>query len=236
MAGGRRVVGESPGQPGVSPARGYVGLLVSDSRGAPAPAVQKSDTRRRRSPRYRPSWRGSNRSSPDARLHSGRVPAARAAAEQARRELVSFMSHDLRTPLAGLRALAEGLEDGVISDVPRALAHFRSTVSPDDVMVDDLFALSRVQGATWPRELQLVALSELIAMSPRRPKRPLAQARVRLDVRCPSTTNLAVLGRHEDLSPRTRQPGRQRHPAYRAGPDRRTARPSGPRRARHESR
>ena len=39
------------------------------------------------------------------------------AAEQARRELVSFMSHDLRTPLAGLRALAEGLEDGVITDV-----------------------------------------------------------------------------------------------------------------------
>ena len=54
------------------------------------------------------------------------------AAERSRQELVSFMSHDLRTPLAGLRALAEGLEDGVIVDVPRALAQLRGTVSPDD--------------------------------------------------------------------------------------------------------
>ena len=34
-------------------------------------------------------------------------------AERARQELVNFLSHDLRTPLAGLRALTEGLEDGV---------------------------------------------------------------------------------------------------------------------------
>ena len=70
------------------------------------------------------------------------------------------MSHDLRTPLAGLRAIAEGLEDGVIKDVPRALAHFRSTVARMTDLVDDLFALSRVQGAPetktvrwcpWPR-------------------------------------------------------------------------------------
>ena len=50
----------------------------------------------------------------------------------ARRELVSFMSHDLRTPLAGLRALAEGLEDGVVHDVPRALSHLRAHGVPDD--------------------------------------------------------------------------------------------------------
>ena len=66
------------------------------------------------------------------------------AAEQARRELISFMSHDLRTPLAGLRAVAEGLEDGVIDDVPQALAHVRQTVARMTVLVDDLFALSRV--------------------------------------------------------------------------------------------
>ena len=35
------------------------------------------------------------------------------------------MSHDLRTPLAGLRALAEGLEDGVIDDQPAALRQMR---------------------------------------------------------------------------------------------------------------
>jgi signal transduction histidine kinase len=38
------------------------------------------------------------------------------AAEQSRRELVAWISHDLRTPLAGLLAMAEALEDGVVSD------------------------------------------------------------------------------------------------------------------------
>jgi signal transduction histidine kinase len=64
------------------------------------------------------------------------------AAEQSRQELVSFMSHDLRT-LAGLRAHAEGLEDGVITDVPGTLRHFRNTVARMTIMVEDLFALSR---------------------------------------------------------------------------------------------
>ena len=75
------------------------------------------------------------------------------AAEASRQELVSFMSHDLRTPLAGLRALSEGLEDGVIADVPRALAHFRSTVARMTGLVDDLFALSRVQGGAGDQEV-----------------------------------------------------------------------------------
>src|SRR5947199_7572697 len=37
------------------------------------------------------------------------------AAESARRELVTWMSHDLRTPLAGIRAMAEALADGVVN-------------------------------------------------------------------------------------------------------------------------
>ena len=35
--------------------------------------------------------------------------------EAGRRELVAWVSHDLRTPLAGLRAMAEALEDGVVA-------------------------------------------------------------------------------------------------------------------------
>jgi signal transduction histidine kinase len=68
------------------------------------------------------------------------------AAEQARRDLVGFISDDLRTPLSGLRALAEGLEDGVITDVPRALAQLRRTVSRMTVSVDDMVSLARIQG------------------------------------------------------------------------------------------
>ena len=38
------------------------------------------------------------------------------ALEASRRELVAWVSHDLRTPLAGLRAMAEALEDQVVID------------------------------------------------------------------------------------------------------------------------
>jgi len=64
--------------------------------------------------------------------------------EQSRRELVAFMSHDLRTPLAGLRALAEGLEDGVIEDPGAAMRQMRRTVERMNALVDDLFELSRL--------------------------------------------------------------------------------------------
>jgi signal transduction histidine kinase len=83
------------------------------------------------------------------------------ALEASRRELVAFMSHDLRTPLAGLRAVAEGLEDGVIDDVPGALRQMRTTVDRMTGLVDDLFELSRLSAAPLPRRRSAVSLREL---------------------------------------------------------------------------
>lgn len=122
------------------------------------------------------------------------------ATEQSRRELVSFMSHDLRTPLAGLRALAEGLEDGVIDDVPRALSHLRSTVSRMTVLVDDLFALSRVQGAPVAKQESLVSLSEIITDVASEATASAAAQRVELEVEVPRGDRLAVLGSPDDLT------------------------------------
>ena len=82
------------------------------------------------------------------------------ALEQSRRELVAFMSHDLRTPLAGLRALAEGIEDGVVDDVPAAMIRIRSTVDRLSLLVNDLFELSRVTGGGPQRPRRLVSLAE----------------------------------------------------------------------------
>ena len=84
------------------------------------------------------------------------------ALERSRRELVAFMSHDLRTPLAGLRALAEGLEDGVIEPEP-ALRQMRQTVGRLDGLVGDLFELSRVSSteARYREDTALVSLVEV---------------------------------------------------------------------------
>lgn len=68
--------------------------------------------------------------------------------EEQRRELVSWVSHDLRTPLAGIRALTEALQDGVPADPAGYLARIREQVVRMSGMVDDLLALSRLQSAT----------------------------------------------------------------------------------------
>jgi signal transduction histidine kinase len=122
------------------------------------------------------------------------------AAEEARRELVRFMSHDLRTPLAGLRALTEGLQDGVVQDVPRALEHMRATITRMTHLVEDLFELSRVQGARPARPTTLVSLSELI-IDVSSESSALARSRgVILDVRVPEHDRLAVTGSADDLA------------------------------------
>jgi signal transduction histidine kinase len=176
-----------------------VGLLVSDSQRAPTAEVQQSGS----------GLADHGLPAELARVEQELAEARRIlaesrrrerAAEQSRQELVSFMSHDLRTPLAGLRALAEGLEDGVISDVPGTLRHFRGTVTRMTSMVDDLFALSRVQGAPEPRELSLVALSELVCDVTSEAEATARTANVQLEVNVPEHDNLAVLGRYDDLS------------------------------------
>jgi signal transduction histidine kinase len=176
-----------------------IGLLVSDSQGVPASDVRQHDNTD--TDRGLPAELARvERELTEARQTLADARQRERAAERSRQELVSFMSHDLRTPLAGLQALAEGLEDGVISDVPGTLRHIRSTVARMTVMVDDLFALSRVQGAPEPRELSLVALSELVSDVASEAEATARTAQVRLEVEVPEDDNLAVLGRHEDLS------------------------------------
>ncbi|MEV6401149.1 HAMP domain-containing sensor histidine kinase [Streptomyces sp. NPDC051907] len=66
------------------------------------------------------------------------------ALETSRRELVAWISHDLRTPLAGLRAMSEALEDGVVKDPERYFRQIRTEVDRMNSMVGDLFELSRI--------------------------------------------------------------------------------------------
>ena len=122
------------------------------------------------------------------------------AAEQSRRQLVTFMSHDLRTPLAGLTALAEGLEDGVIADVPRALSQLRSTVSRLSVLVDDLFALSRVQGPDTCKPFMPVTVTELVSDVVSEAAASAAANGVQLNTDLPGDDRLAVSGSADDLA------------------------------------
>jgi signal transduction histidine kinase len=89
-----------------------------------------------------------------------------AALEAARRELVAWVSHDLRTPLAAVRAMAEALEDGVVSD-PATVARYHRQLGLEvdrlAGLVDDLFELSRTQAGVLELHREPVALGDLVS-------------------------------------------------------------------------
>ncbi|RKE23010.1 sensor histidine kinase KdpD [Streptomyces sp. TLI_171] len=84
------------------------------------------------------------------------------ALDASRRELIAWISHDLRTPLAGLRAMAEALEDGVAEQPERYLGRIRTEVERLTGMVDDLFELSRIQAGALSLSLSRVSLLDLV--------------------------------------------------------------------------
>jgi signal transduction histidine kinase len=89
-----------------------------------------------------------------------------AALERSRRELVAWVSHDLRTPLAGVRAMVEALEDRVVEDpetVARYYATMRREIDRLAGLVNDLFELSRIQSGALALDIESVALDELVA-------------------------------------------------------------------------
>jgi signal transduction histidine kinase len=83
--------------------------------------------------------------------------------EESRRELVAWVSHDLRTPLAGLRAMTEALEDGMADDPSRYHRQIRAEVDRMVRMVDDLFELSRIHAGNLRLALEPVALGDLVS-------------------------------------------------------------------------
>ena len=86
--------------------------------------------------------------------------------ENSRRELVAWVSHDLRTPLAALRAMAEALEDGVVTEPSQvARYHARMTRETDRLaaMVDDLFELSRIHAGALRLQWDAVSLADVVS-------------------------------------------------------------------------
>ena len=88
------------------------------------------------------------------------------ALESSRRELVAWVSHDLRAPLAGLRAMAEALEDGVVTDYPtvtRYHTQIRKETARLTLMIDDLFELSRIHAGALRLCSRPVGLGDLLS-------------------------------------------------------------------------
>lgn len=88
------------------------------------------------------------------------------ALDASRRELVAWVSHDLRTPLSGIRAMAEALEDGVVDD-SETVARYHNAIRREADrlagLVDDLFELSSINAGTLRLERERASLSDLVS-------------------------------------------------------------------------
>lgn len=88
------------------------------------------------------------------------------ALEASWRQVVAWITHDLRTPLAGIRAMTEALQDGVVSD-PGTVAAYHTRIGRETDrmahLVDDLFALSRIDAGVLSLAMEQVSLADIIS-------------------------------------------------------------------------
>jgi two-component system, OmpR family, sensor histidine kinase SaeS len=88
------------------------------------------------------------------------------ALEASRRELISAVSHDLRTPLATSRAMVEALADGVVSepaDVHRYLKLILQEIQHLSSLIDDLFELSQIDSGALRLQRIPLDVAELVS-------------------------------------------------------------------------
>ncbi|MFN8441820.1 MAG: ATP-binding protein [Caldilineaceae bacterium] len=83
-----------------------------------------------------------------------------------RRELIAWVGHDLRTPLASVRAIVEALADGVVDD-PSTRERYLRTAKRDigalSLLIDDLFEMAQIDAGGVKLDRQPVSISDLIS-------------------------------------------------------------------------
>ena len=98
----------------------------------------------------------------------GRAQRREQEADRMRRDLITTVSHDLRTPLASLRAMTEAIDDGVVDDpstLRRYVAEMRRSVAQLGGMVDDLFELTQLDAGVIVSDGRRSPLGELVEVA-----------------------------------------------------------------------
>jgi len=86
--------------------------------------------------------------------------------ERLRKDLIAWVSHDLQTPLASMRALLEALSDGVVEE-PETVKRYLNTAQRDvrslSALIDDLFQMAQLDAGGIPLEKENASLVDLIS-------------------------------------------------------------------------
>jgi two-component system, OmpR family, sensor histidine kinase SaeS len=87
-------------------------------------------------------------------------------ADAERRQVITAVSHDLRTPVASVRAMIEAIDDGVVSD-PETVRRYQRAIRAEmgrlSLLMDDLFDLSQLEARTLVLRREWVDLGDLIS-------------------------------------------------------------------------
>jgi signal transduction histidine kinase len=89
---------------------------------------------------------------------------ARTQSEDARRNLVAAVSHDLRTPITSLQLLTEAIGDDIVDGEHRRayVDRMRTHIGALSALIDDLFELSRLEAGDITWSLHQIELHELV--------------------------------------------------------------------------
>jgi signal transduction histidine kinase len=85
---------------------------------------------------------------------------------QARRDLIAWVSHDLRTPITSLRARVEAIHDGVVSE-PNEVADYLLAMRADtdalNHLIDELFELATIEAGGLRLDCMVCDLGDLLS-------------------------------------------------------------------------
>ena len=86
--------------------------------------------------------------------------------EQARRQLIAAVSHDLRTPLATMQVMVESINEGVVTDAETQQRYYRTMLAEIGYLtrlIDDLFELSQLDFGLVQLNPERASISDLVS-------------------------------------------------------------------------
>lgn len=90
----------------------------------------------------------------------------RDAADLQRRTMIAALSHDVRTPLASMRAMVEAIDDGVVSD-PATVRRYQSAIRAEmrhlSALVEDLFEIASLEAGTLRMQREPLHIADLLS-------------------------------------------------------------------------
>ena len=83
--------------------------------------------------------------------------------EEIRKQLIGDVSHELRSPLAFIKASIEGIADGIIPASPQSFLEIQEEIERLARLVNDLQELSIIEAGTYTLDKKIVKLQDLLS-------------------------------------------------------------------------